>query len=73
MTIGAVTRVISHHRTGQISTPSLVKPFQDLKVGVRKDDGQSVVWAPALQILGDTNAAFAIEKSGCVGNFVTRY
>ena len=70
--IGTPTRVSPLLYPRQIATPSLVQPFQDVKVSVCKDDCQRVVRTPSLKVLGDVDTAFPIEKSRCVGDFVAR-
>src|SRR5712691_1267355 len=49
-------------RLEDIPAPTLLQPREHLKVGIRKDDRESVVRTTTLQISRDTDAAFSVEK-----------
>ncbi len=55
---------------GEAAAPALLKRLEDLEVSIRKNDCQALVESPALQIPRDIDAAFPIEKTGRIGNFI---
>src|SRR5205823_906012 len=55
---------------GEIPTPTLLKPAEDVKVRIREDDRQGVIRTAALQVSSNIDATFAVEKARSVGNFM---
>ena len=58
---------------GKVATPALLQPLEDSKVGIRENDCEAMVWTSALQIAGDIDATFSIEKARRIRNFMVRH
>jgi hypothetical protein len=58
---------------GKMTAPAFAQPVQHLKVGIRKDDRESVVRSTALQIPSDIDATLAVEEPRHIGHFVAGY
>jgi hypothetical protein len=54
----------------KVTAPALLQPLEYLKVRIRKDDRQGVIGAPPLEVPGDVDTTFSVEKARRVGNFM---